>query len=71
MPCSSKKDIPNIWKRGGEKLPHVRGQGQHPGGATPHQRRPGGPTPLQGVVAAWAQEGLEALSHVEGQEGQR
>ena len=49
----------------------VRGQGWWPGGATPHQRRPGGPTPLQGVVAAWAQEGLEALSHVEGQEGQR
>ena len=26
---------------------------------------------VQGVVAAWAQEGLEELSHVEGQEGQR
>ena len=25
----------------------------------------------QGVVAAWAQEGLEELSHVEGQEGWR
>ena len=25
----------------------------------------------QGVVAAWAQEGLEEPSHVEGQEGQR
>ena len=24
---------------------------------------------VQGVVAAWAQEGLEELSHVEGQEG--
>ena len=24
---------------------------------------------LQGVVVAWAQEGLEQLSHVEGQEG--
>ena len=24
---------------------------------------------IQGVVAAWAQEGLEELSHVEGQEG--
>ena len=26
---------------------------------------------LQGVVAAWAQEGLEKLFHVQGQEGQR
>ena len=25
---------------------------------------------VQGAVAAWAQEGLEELSHVEGQEGQ-
>ena len=26
---------------------------------------------VQGAVAAWAQEGLEELSHVEGQEGRR
>ena len=26
---------------------------------------------VQGAVAAWAQEGLEELSHVEGQEGWR
>ena len=26
---------------------------------------------LQGAVAAWAQEGLEELFHVRGQEGQR
>ena len=26
---------------------------------------------IQRVVAVWAQEGLEELSHVEGQEGQR
>ena len=26
---------------------------------------------IQGAVAAWAQEGLEELSHVEGQEGRR
>ena len=25
---------------------------------------------IQGAVAAWAQEGLEELSHTEGQEGQ-
>ena len=26
---------------------------------------------VQGAVAVWAQEGLEELSHVEGQEGRR
>ena len=26
---------------------------------------------IQGAMAAWAQEGLEELSHVEGQEGRR
>ena len=26
---------------------------------------------IQGAVAAWAQEGLEELSHIEGQEGRR
>ena len=26
---------------------------------------------VQGAVAAWAQEGLEELFHVQGQEGQR
>ena len=35
---------------------HARGQGQRPGGAT------------RGSVAEQAQEGLEELSHVEGQE---
>ena len=35
---------------------HTRGQGRRPGGAT------------LGVVAVHAQEGLEELSHVEGQE---
>ena len=41
-----------------EELPHARGQGQ----------RPGVPPHVQGAVAAQAQEGLEELSHVEGQE---
>ena len=36
-------------------------EGQQLRGATPHSR----------IVAAWAQEGLEELSHVEGQEGRR
>ena len=26
---------------------------------------------VQGAMAAWAQEGLEELSHIEGQEGRR
>ena len=46
-----------------------------PGGATPlphaggQEQRLGGPTPVQGVVAARAQEGLEELLHVQGHEG--
>ena len=46
--------------RGGdlEEPPGARGQGQQLGGAT------------WGAVAAQAQEGLEELSHLEGQEGQ-
>ena len=45
--------------RGLEEPPSVRGQG----------RRPGRSTHVQEVVAVLAQEGLEELSHVEGQEG--
>ena len=30
--------------------------------------QPGGTTPVQGAVAAWAQDGLEELFHVQGQE---
>ena len=69
---------------GQEELPHVRGQGQRPrvpgcdgagraerrypasevrGGGQEEQRH------VQGAVAVRAQEGLEELSHVEGQEG--
>ena len=40
-------------------MPEARGGGQED---QPH---------VQGAMAAWAQEGLEELSHVEGQEGQR
>ena len=49
---------PEFEVRGGdlEETPHIRGQGRRPRGAT------------QGVVAVQAQEGLEELSHVEGQE---
>ena len=71
---------------GQEELPHVRSQGQRPrvpgcdgagmaerrypasevrGGGQEEQRH------VQGAVAVRAQEGLEELSHVEGQEGPR
>ena len=49
---------------GREELPHAPTPEARGGGweDQPH---------VQGAVAAWAQEGLEELSHVEGQEGQR
>ena len=62
------------WRR--EELPLVR-EGRPPGGHAPcphargQGRQPGGPTHVQGALAAWAQEGLEELSHVEGQEGRQ
>ena len=72
-------------RNGPEELPLRPGMG--PGGATP-QPRPGAaarrtnPTPrpgavagnqpdIQGAMAVQAQEGLEELSHVEGQEGRQ
>ena len=75
------------WRRNsGEELPHVRGQGQWPrvpgcngtGAAkrsypTSEARGSGREEQphVQGAVAAQAPEGLEELSHVEGQEGWR
>ena len=60
-----------------QEIPRVRGQGLQPGGDTPCPKpkargrgREVQPH-VQGAVAARAQEGLEALSHVEGQEGWR
>ena len=60
---NSGEEVPKSEVRGGgwEMLPYAptpepRGGGQED---QPH---------VQGVVAAWAQEGLEELSHVEGQE---
>ena len=60
--------------RGGdpEEPPRARGQGQQLGGATHAQGQgwqPGRAT--GGAVAEQAQEGLEKLSHVEGQEQQQ
>ena len=52
-----------------------QGQGRQLGGTTPRptpEARDGGREDqphVQGVVAAQMQEGLEALSHVEGQKG--
>ena len=48
-------------RNGREELPHVRGQGQRLGGATP----------VQVAVAALVQEGLEELFHIQSQEGWR
>ena len=68
----------------GRELPRIRDQGQRPrvpgcdGAGTAERSYPvsevrGGSREeqphVQGAVAAWAQEGLEELSHVEGQEG--
>ena len=62
----AKRSYPTSEVRGGdrEEIPHApkpeaRGSGRE---EQPH---------VQGAVAAQAQEGLEELSHVEGQEGQR
>ena len=56
-------------RRAWKSHPEPQGQGQQLGGATytlGQVRQPGGAT--RGVVAAQAQEGLEELSHIEGQE---
>ena len=66
------------WGRNGrEELPCIRGQGRQLRGDTtcpkPEARGDGWEElpHVQGAVAAWAQEGLEELSHIEGQEGQQ
>ena len=58
-------------------MPQARGRGSR-WEELPHASRPeakgGGweeQPQVQGAVASWAQEGLEELSHVEGQEGRR
>ena len=59
-----KRSYPASEVRGGgrEELPHAPTPKARGGGREdqPH---------VQGAVAAWAQEGLEVLSHVEGLEG--
>ena len=56
---NSREELPKSKARGGgpEEPPCAPGQGRRLGGATP------------GGVAALVQEGLEELSHIEGQEG--
>ena len=70
----AKRNYPTSEVRSGsrEELPDVRGQ------ELLHAPRPKAKGSgweeqphVQGAVAVWAQEGLEELSHVEGQEGQR
>ena len=64
---------------GQEGIPHApkpkaRGDGQEelPQAPTPEAKGSGEEQPhVQGAVAARAQEGLEELSHIEGQEGRR
>ena len=62
-----------LWQHSSslEGLPHDGGQGRSPGGATQLEARGGGREELphaQGAMAALAQEGLEELLHVQGQE---
>ena len=60
----AKRRYPTPEVRGGrrEEIPHAPNPEARGGGGEdqPH---------VQGAVAAWAQEGLEELSHIEGQEG--
>ena len=75
--AAAKRSYPTSEVKGSGQveLPHIRGQGRWPRGATPrsHTRGRGGGREdqlhVQGAVDAWAQEGLEELSNVEGQEG--
>ena len=66
---SGREEIPNAPK------PEASGGGQEelPHAPTPKARVSGREDQphAQGAVAVWAQEGLEELSHVEGQEGQQ
>ena len=83
---NGQEELPKSKVRGSgrEEIPRERGQGWRPGGATlcPRPRaaaRRTNTTPNarssgredQGAVDAWEQEGLEEVSHVEGQEGRR
>ena len=71
MAATAKRSYPTSEDKGSQECQAATAQ-ERQRRATQVQgqgRRQGGPTPVQGVVAAQAQEGLEAPSHVEGQEG--
>ena len=83
---NGREELPQSEVRGGgqEELPQAQGQGCWPRGASPCQRpgaeaRRSNPTPRakgggrrsNPTVAARAQEGLEELFHIQGQEGRR
>ena len=73
----AERSYPTSEVRGGDKRSYpaseVRGGGREELPHTPTPEARGGGREdqphVQGAVAAWAQEGLEELSHVEGQEG--
>ena len=72
---AAKRSYPAFEVRGGgrEEIPQERGQGRWPRGDTP-QTRPGAVAGKTGPTSKeqWGvQEGLEELSHVEGQEGRQ
>ena len=72
----AKRSYPTSEVRGGgrEEIPSIGGQGRRPGGDTPcpkPEARGGGREDQPHAVAERAQEGIEELSHVEGQEGLR
>ena len=69
------RSYPTSEVRGGcrEELPHDP-KPEARGGGREEQPRPRPGATMRGVtwtVAVWAQEGLEELSHIEGQEGRR
>ena len=76
---AAERRYPESEVRGGDERSYptseVRGGGQE---ELPHAPKPEArgssredQPHVQGAVAAWAQEGLKELSHVEGQEGRR
>ena len=71
---TAKRSYPASEVRGGgrEEIPNVRGQGSDERNYPASEARGSGRKEqphIQGGVAAWAQEGLEELFHVQGQEG--
>ena len=70
---NGREELPQSEVRGGdrEELPQAQGQGCWPRGASPCQRPGAEARRSNPAVAARAQEGLEELFHIQGQEGRR